>query len=316
MIRGLRSKVNQQISKWYLARLLSSAVLLDTSTVCTARCVYCVHQRNKLGKPQLISKDIFRKVINILAQERKFVYLYQSGDPFLHPDIVEFIISVALNGMDSSTATKLYMPIDFEKLDRGLGLCDATGKKAELLVTLDSFNLDKLKLIAPGINLLRVKGNLSELAKLQKHSSFKVVFTTVVNRYNEDDLNEIKNTLLEYGFKIWSPKQMGYYMPYVATQDDINAITDALPRNPKYRARFDVWDGKIVAKNPKCDTIQPPVITPNGDVAICCHDMLHKQVQGNILKEGSLRKIMQSRIYKQSIIAGRRMELDICQGCN
>lgn len=234
----------------------------------------------------------------------------------MHPDIYEFIAQVAEHGMKSSTATKLTVPIDFDRLDGALGRSDASGRKAQFLITVDSFRQETLRKIAPGILLDRVISALTECAELRKrHKSAIFVFDTVVNRYNEGELDEIRSTLAELGFTGWYPKQMGYYHSRLANDEDVSKIADAVPENDEYRARFNVVGNEIVSKKETCQ-VGACVIGPEGEVTLCCHDMLYELNFGNVLKEGSLRKIMASCAFAKAFAAGRKMELEICKGCN
>ena len=268
-------------------------------------------------KPRLMSNEAFTRIVDVLAREGfQRVYTYLSGEPFMHPDIYEFIAEVAEHGMSSSTATKLSVPIDFDRLDRALARADAAEGKAQFLVTVDSFRQETLRRIAPGISLDRVESELTECAELrERHKSATFVFDTVVNRYNEGELDEIRSTLAELGFTSWYPKQMGYYHSRFANDEDVSTIADAVPENVEYRARFEVADNEIVCRKESC-RIGACVIGPEGEDTLCCHDMLYELNFGNVLKEGSLRRIMASRAFREAFAAGRKMKLEICKGCN
>lgn len=293
------------------------AVLIDICTACGARCLYCLHQHGNLGKRQLMNKDVFMQIADILAREKfKLVLLYMSGEPFLHPDLPDFVVALTERGMDISIATKLHVPIDFEHLDKALCHADLTGRKVQLLVTVDTLRADTQRKIAPGIDTTRVRNNLAIMAKLRdQHRSLTPECTTVVNRCNEEQLEEIRSGLADLGFKSWCPRQMGYYMGYMATQEDLTIIRDFEPRNSTYRARFQIKNGKLVSFMKRCDP-GPPAITPEADITVCCHDMLHILKLGNVLQEGSVRRILASETFRKTADAGRRMKLSICKGCN
>ena len=107
---------------------------------------------------------------------------------------------------------------------------------------------------------------------------------------------------------------MGYYMPQYASQKNLRAFQDSVP-SEQHCLRFSVIDGKVASKRNICDGIIP-VIGPTGNVTICCHDMLYQINMGNVLEEGSLRKILVSENYQEMTALGMERKLKICEGCN
>lgn len=296
-------------------------VSLDICTACGAKCVYCLHQAAGLARPRLMTKEVFLAMADILQREGfELVYLYQSGESFLHPAYPEFVASIAERGMNSSTATKLFMPIDFDELDAALDRCDPTGRTVEYLITVDAMTQEVQDRIAPGIHTETVRANLVEMAEMQqRHSCMKCVLDTVVNAHNENQLDEITAFIKDAGFEsaYWYPKRMGYFMPRLADEDDLLTIAAAVPRSEAHAARFRVVDGRLVPyeEQHRCD-LGPPAISPEGDVTVCCHDMLHQHRLGNVVEVGSLRRILASNRFGEAASKGRNMALGICQGCN
>ncbi len=294
-------------------------VLLDICTGCGADCVYCLHQAAGLVESKLMNEETFFAIADVLQREGyELVYLYQSGESLLHPKYPDFLAGIAERGMNSSTATKLFMPIDFDRLSAALDRCDVTGQTVEFLITIDALDQDVQSKIGPGIRTDMVKANLPEMAALQaKHSSMKCLMDTVVTAHNENQVDEIAVYLRGLGFTRWFPKRMGYFMPSLARTVDLVAIAKAVPKGGENPARFSIVDGVLVPaeEQSRCD-LGAPGVSPEGDVTVCCHDMLHRNRLGNIVEVGSLRKIMESEVFQRAARKGRRMGLDICKGCN
>lgn len=96
---------------------MTNSVCIDICTICNAKCVYCLHQVNKMINPALMDFDSFKNIIDILSFEKfKHVFLFMSGEPFLHPKIYAMINYVAKSGIDSTLDTRLNARIDFEQL--------------------------------------------------------------------------------------------------------------------------------------------------------------------------------------------------------
>jgi MoaA/NifB/PqqE/SkfB family radical SAM enzyme len=151
----------------------------------------------------------------------------------------------------------------------------------------------------------------------RRRPSLHVLLDTVVNAYNEHDLDAMVAWFKSLSFKRWFPRQMGYFMPYHARQQDIENIAAAQPKTDRCPARFTVENGEIIpaVTMTKCE-LGAPAISPEGDVTICCHDMLHRHRLGNVVEQSSLRNIIASDTFQQAANQGKRMSLDICQGCN
>ncbi len=294
-------------------------VILDICTGCGADCVYCLHQSAGLVQSKLMHPETFMTIADILEREGfELVYLYQSGESLLHPDYPDFLVAVARRGMTSNTATKLFMPIDFDRLGRALERCDDTGQRVEFLITVDALEQHVQDKIGPGIRTDKVIANLAEFAELdRRHTSLKCTLDTVVNAHNEHQLDAIAAFVRGLGYDNWFAKRMGYFMPALARDSDIADIEAAVPQSDEHPARFSIIAGELVPyeEQSKCD-LGAPAVSPEGDLTVCCHDMLHINRLGNIIETGSLRKILDSSTYQSAARKGRCMSLDICKRCN
>ncbi len=107
---------------------------------------------------------------------------------------------------------------------------------------------------------------------------------------------------------------MGYYMGYMIQQEDIDMIAVMEPKH--IRKRFSVKNGELISHKSSCRNFLMPVIGVDGQVTVCCHDMLYHEAVWNILETGSLNTIIGSNDYKTKVNLGRKMRLPICKGCN
>ena len=276
-------------------------VVMDICTVCNSRCVYCLHQRNKLIKPQIMQYDAFFKIAYILYHENvKKVHLFQSGEPFLHPQIYDMIELVTFLGMKATIGTRLNCKIDIDELERVVAKSNNT---VEFLITVDT--------VFKGLDW----DNINKLTVLQKYKNVKFQFSTVISKINENTYKDVRDILYSLGYKNWYATNMAYYMWNLASQADLDMMSKYLTVNPKFRSRFDIKDGKVVDKPIHCNNLLP-TISVNGDVSICCHDMLHSINAGNVLKAGSLRAIVQGKEYARYKKLAKELKLDMCKACN
>lgn len=276
-------------------------VLFDISSACPARCRYCLHQSLGLASNRFVSLDNARAILDILSKENfRYVYLYMSGEPTCHPQFIDLVKLLPPRGITGNVATKLTVPIPWGLLK---------GMPIVLDVTVDSLQQESQHHIAPGIRTEVVLRNLAELKGI-----LPMTVTTVVNRYNEDELPSLADYFRKRGIP-WRAKPMGYYMGSHITQEAVKQAEDLLPRNPRYAARFKIENGKVISRVERCP-FGDPAISADGSVTVCCHDMLFEIETGNMLKAGSLLRVLNGGLYRKFRKLGNERKLSICRGCN
>lgn len=287
------------------------SVLIDICTACGAKCKYCLHQYRNMVKPKTMSFAMFNDIVKKLKKDGyERVYPYLSGEPILNPEYWDMVELLSQYGIESNTASKLCFKIDWRKAEQVLSRLKT---HAHFDITIDAADDVTQRKIAAGIDNSIVYKNLSRLVKTATCCDVDITVVTVLNRYNMESMPQIKDRVLSCGVKRWAAKSMGYYMGYAMTPEDHALVSDMIvPGNP----RCVVSNGRVVSKMTSCGSYIKPVIGVNGEVTICCHDMLYKQSRWNINDYDSLDKIIGTREYQDMIKAGQEMKLDICTGCN
>lgn len=115
--------------QWYMNPLLKIVpyfplhVDIEISTNCNMQCPMCYRRTKKFAssiKPQFMEKKTFEKIIYECARNKLFsIRLSLRGEPFIHPDIFEFIEIAKKSGiMEVSSLTNglALTPEKFEKL--------------------------------------------------------------------------------------------------------------------------------------------------------------------------------------------------------
>ena len=300
---------------------------VDVCSRCSCGCRYCTPHLHS-GTGHIMDPARFRDLVTILSREGyDFAYLYQSGEPFLHPNIYDFFDRLRQAKIRSNVATKFSCHMDWGRF--------AKSPPDEVLVTLDSLKEDVVKKIAPGINHKLVFENLRSLAKYRQslglagRKKFRLVVNVTVCRLNYEELAEIGQYVRElfalYGIPVnFGGKAMGIAFGCVTPEEIHAAISKAgdLWTDKFAEVRFRIENGKVVPLYDKrcwphgrvCDMI--PVVGWSGDLLPCCHDMLNKCAMGNVFQAGSVAAILQSPLGKDTMARGRRLELPICGVCN
>ena len=138
--------------------------------------------------------------------------------------------------------------------------------------------------------------------------------STVISRHNEQDLGRIGAFFARRGLA-WAPKTMGYYMGSKLNEAAMAQIIELVPKHQAYRGRFAIRDGRLVSLLRRCP-YHEPCISVDGDVSVCCHDMLFENKTVNVLEVGSLKAALASPEFVAARKLGDQMKLPICQGCN
>jgi len=245
--------------------------------------------------------DTFFKIAYILYHEKvKKVHLFQSGEPFLHPQIYDMIELLTFLGIKVTIGTRLNCVVDIDRLEKIVAKSKVT---VEFLITVDT--------VFKGLEW----DNIDKLRELQKYKNVKFQFSTVISKINEANYENVRDMLYVYRYKNWYATHMAYYMWNIASQKDLDMMSNYLTDNTKFRSRFDIKDGKVVDKPIHCNNLLP-TISVDGDVSICCHDMLHSINAGNVVKAGSLRAIVQGKEYTRYKKLAKELKLDMCKACN
>ena len=284
--------------------------MLDICTACSAKCKYCLHQSRNMVPARMMSDEHFGAIRDILVREGwRYVYMYLSGEPLLHPKYWDMALDLSKHGITTDTASKLCFRVNWRAAREAWKQLKSP---MHFDITIDAHNQELQDRVSLGINNNEVFYNLAKLASMQNRK-LGIQVVTVVNAYNAPHLDEIKARVLECGVTRWVAKPMGYYMGYLLTPEDERMIVGLAPRGNQ---RFAVVDGHVVSKKHSCGSYLKPVIGVAGDVTLCCHDMLYREAQWNVLETGSLDKIVSSASYREAHHQGSKMKLSICEGCN
>ncbi len=277
-------------------------VLLDITTACPHGCVYCLHQRKKFLKPAHMSIETFEWIIRVLKNEGfKKIFLYMSGEPLISPYFFYFLSRCGEEGFDTNVATKAALPIPWVRFKSALDDFGRNDGRLDFLIEVPGLDAESVSHICKmeweieQFNL-RMFGSIAA-SGLWENVSFRTV--TIVTRWNECDLQRIKKHLASLGLKRWSLKRPGYYM-------DAADKADWLPS--------DVFCRRLTIRKMRCPFPKNVAVSKDGDVSVCCHDMLFKIKLGNMVKEKTLQGILdRSRKTMQRRLS---MQLGICQTCN
>jgi MoaA/NifB/PqqE/SkfB family radical SAM enzyme len=262
------------------------AVTFYVTHNCNLACSYCTQK-----EPDVFSDELpTAETLSLLERIRKETdsIVITGGEPTLRADIEEIVEAARFKHKFRS----LLLITNGTLLDRKAKILNAvTG----LVVSLDALRPDPTNPLSKPAALPKVMENL-QFAKLRLGSPRRITISTVIEEWNIAEVERLLDWCGEQGFVFAAQSAQMEKMPNLA-----------LLRNPRYQALVDT----IIArrrenKQPingtprtietllrfrefECFPTMFPRVYPNGDVFYPCEPL--RKIAGNLLRDGSLRKI-------------------------
>lgn len=87
---------NSTINKWACGVVdnipYPALVYIAPTNLCNSRCVVCPRDKTMRKEQGIMDFSLFKKIVKQLPKEVKKVYLMKQGEPFVHPQLEDFII--------------------------------------------------------------------------------------------------------------------------------------------------------------------------------------------------------------------------------
>jgi radical SAM protein with 4Fe4S-binding SPASM domain len=254
-------------------------IRIETSSACNLRCRHCptglsYHEMDR-SVLSLDAFDIIIKQINDTPSLDSAV-LYVGGEPFLNNNIITIckrlksetgIDKTHLNTNGMLLSPDLCAQMDDAKLDF-------------ITVSIDGKSPEENDSIRIGSNYNKIVANVNMLRELSKSTQIKIANTQIKNK-KDPDIPVIPDFLKNdfEGLSIYSEYAIKWPSLNIDDKSDmVCVVNDNL--NKFCQQPFD----NIVIKT-------------NGDILMCCYDLLGKAVIGNIFKD-HMRNIWVSAKYK------------------
>lgn len=281
--RWLKRRANQ-IGLWLSYQLkllrvigLPRMVMIEPTNECNLRCPLCPTGAGTLKRPKgQMSLDLYQRILTELDTSLERVMLYNYGEPFLHPRLLDLIAAAHQAEVYTRVSTN--------------GLVFIRSISADDLIT---SGLDYLRVSVDGAtpetyNLYRIGGKLDrvlegiELLQQRKRELGKrkpiVELQFIVMSHNEHEIPLIRQTAHELG-TLLRLKSVG-----LGDLDRDPAKRAWLPGDSSPR-RYEEHDGHLrLAQNGRrvCDhPWHRLVINWDGQVAPCCYDPNGEYAFGN-----------------------------------
>lgn len=252
-----------------------TSLSIEVTNHCNLSCPMCPTNTKMKRSKGFLDAALLRRIID-QAPGLEFIFLFQWGEPFLHPGIFEFIdyaSSKSIRTMLTTNGTLCSGEMMRRVLDSGLERLtfsvDGTGATYERI---------------RGFSYDRIRANILKLKKMRdtKKSSLKIDVSMVVFEETEADIEGFRDQ--------WRDVADGIYL-----------IPRLIPGIRKNRCR-EMWRGNLT-------------ILWDGRVVPCCADFDARMIVGDVTKENISDVWNGRRMQELRTLHNRRVLPEVCSGC-
>jgi len=280
---------------------VSSFATIDVSNICNLKCPLCPTGLNILKyKRQFMSLENFKIILGKLPKKVRYLLLYNWGEPFLNPDIIDII--------KFAKQRKKYLFIDsnfsFDKKEEFFKNLIKSGLD-ELKLSIDGASQETYSKYRQGGNYNLVISNLEKLIKWKKKLKSKkpkIIWKFIVNRFNEDEIPKAQTICNTLGIEFKTDKiGLGDSLPDCHIKTSLKERKKYwLPKNEKYIYKYYTGKYKRLFNDSLCLYLFNNIfINPDGKVFPCCLLTDKKNIFGDLNKD-SFEKIWQNEKYRSA----------------
>ncbi len=278
---------------------LPSSYFIDPSSMCNLNCPLCPTGLKLTKCRKIMSFSLYKKIIDQIPR-KKYIGLYNWGEPFLNPNIFEMIkyakkfshfVEIHSN-FNLQVRSNFYKKLIESNLDK-------------LVLSIDGTSQKIYSKYRKGGNYNLVLKNLTTLSKVRESYRItepEIVWKFMVNKYNESQIETARHKALELN--------INFITSTIGLSDDLpdrtlpTTITQRkkywLPKNKKYIRSQYIGKYHLPLHAEKCKFLFDSIfIDPQGKVFPCCELSDQNYAFGDLSK-ASLIDIWNNDIYQYS----------------
>ena len=272
LLRFLRCSTPRKLANFALAkvqkrlrrdRLISMpySYYIDPMNVCNLRCPLCPTGRRELQRPRgRMNLEDFKRIVDQIAPYAYSVDLYNWGEPFLHPQIFDMIRYASEHRISVRLSSNLNH-FSKEMAERAV----ASGL-TRLLVSVDGATQETYEKYRRGGRLEVVLRNLHLLVEAKRRADSSTPFITLrtlINRYNEHELDQLRQLAADLGMDSFSTG------PIFVNTRDREQVEEWLPEDE--RLSYYDYSAEHLENVWHCaDLWESCTINWDGGIAPCC----------------------------------------------
>ncbi len=269
--KGLKNIIPGRVKNFLRARYVSKTVIIDIVGTCNLKCPSCPNgyfeNKNSIG---MMSLDVFKKILEKIKREHPgaIVALYNWTEPFLHPQIVEFVKAIRAYGLKPKLSTNLnLLPLNLDEF--------VSANPGGITISLSGFTQKTYEIAHKGGNIETVKENMLKLISALRKANSPAIATVYYHKYlhNLNEVEPMEKFAKSLGFSFGA--DWAYFMPIEGVkkyiegtlpESEVNFIETALALNIK-----DAVEEAKAFKNEQC--LFPSTLLTidwRGQVQLCC----------------------------------------------
>jgi radical SAM protein with 4Fe4S-binding SPASM domain len=271
-----------------------SAIVIEPSARCNLRCAMCwASEARAQVEKKFLRYQEFADIADDIAPFCSDVFFSFCGEPLLNQDIYRMIEYAKQKGLHvglSTNATLLTRRNATRLLEAG---------PDHVVISLDAASQG-------GYDLMRVGGDFDAVIRgvrlLTGEKKRRGQYSTTINLQmiltrKSGPVNAFVRLARDLGADMVTVKSL-FIEPHADRDYVDRLVRDYLPDHPisRYDRRED--GGILLKKTGPCPSVRVPVIASNGDVYVCCFDVVGEYKQGNAIDEGFSR-VWNKASYRQ-----------------
>jgi len=272
-------------------------VTFEVTNSCNLSCIMCPYSYMK-RKRGFMNFGLYKKIIEQIRNKARYINLYSTGEPFLHPKLYDMIKYAKSKGFTVGTSTNATLLNEKNsKLLLLSGLDD-------LQVSIEGSDKKEYEKIRKGANFEKVRENLKRLIALRGKNKNPIIDINLLLHKNTD-IKKFVETWKDYCDMIHvSPMQ-----PIMLFNKKTNAMNSIQPKGIEL---YELSKRAIGCPRP----FNNMVISYDGKAGLCCGDFDFDLVMGNAKKE-KLIEIFNNKAYKQirRNFLFKKFNKTCCKGC-
>ncbi|MBI5192028.1 MAG: SPASM domain-containing protein [Nitrospirae bacterium] len=284
-----------------------SLIQVDINNICNLKCTACPtglrEQATQTGQMNISS---FKNMIDEVKDHVFLIILYNSGEPFLHPDAFELIQYAVSNGVAVMTSSNGHLINSDEKAERLVKAGLDT-----LIISVSGTTQDIYSKYHVGGECDTVFSNIKRIvnAKNRLHSGTpRIILRYLVFDHNLKDTSKVKGLAKELGVDQYHLRLACKELKF-ANDSETSAETG-------YTVNHDD-NGNTKNKNHCYWLWMLPVVNYDGNVIPCCHINLSPPVLGNVFNGSSLSEVWSGKKYSdfRRKILHAKNDINACRNC-
>jgi len=287
-------------------------LMIEPTNICNLKCPMCPSGNGSMTRPRgRLDRTAYQRLIDAVGHRLLQIQLWNQGEPFIHPRLVDFIRYAKARGIMVITSTNGH----FIRTDEAARELIQSGLD-QLIFSLDGTNPETYTRYRVGGNFQRVMDALTRIARIRREMRSPtpiIELQFLVFRHNQHEID----ALIQFAEAI-GVDRISFKSAQVYTQPQAQAY---LPDDPRFnRYETGTTDVRIKGRLPNwCKRLWlNPVVNWDGTLSPCCFDKDADWAMGNVFREEqTFSEVWRGQAFQRFRwhILHRRAGIPMCRNC-